>query len=237
MVLIRSGNGLPPVRCLPVGDRITTKEITHYNDVIMAAMASQITSLVIVYSTVYSGADQIKYQSSASLAFVLGIHRWPVNFPHKWPITRKMFPFDDVIVHEIGVKIQKISIRNLHLKMWSAKTWPFRLFMPQYVKCAYISLCTRPRVKIACMCYCSQELVAYISLNLEMSWWSHQMETFSALLARWPVDSPHKGQSRGALLFSLICAGVNNREAGDLRRHRVHYDITVMVYCYDGLKL
>ena len=74
----------------------------HYDDVIMSAMASQITSLTIVYSTVYSGADQRKYQSSASLAFVRGIHRGPVNSPHKWPVTRKMFPFDDVIMCSIG---------------------------------------------------------------------------------------------------------------------------------------
>ena len=71
---------------------------THYNDVIMGTMASQVTSLAIVYSTVYSGADQRKHQCSASLAFVRGIHRWQVNFPHKWPVTRKMFPFDDVIM-------------------------------------------------------------------------------------------------------------------------------------------
>ena len=61
----------------------------HYNDVIMGAMASQITSITIVYSTIYS--DQRKYQSSASLVFVQGIHRLPVNSPHKWPETRKMF--------------------------------------------------------------------------------------------------------------------------------------------------
>ena len=60
----------------------------HYDDVTMSAMASQITSLTIV-SIVYSGADQRKHQSSASLAFVRGIHRWPVNSPHKWPVTRK----------------------------------------------------------------------------------------------------------------------------------------------------
>ena len=65
----------------------------------MSAMASQITSLTIVYSAVYSGVDQRKYQSSASLAFVLGIHRGPVNSPHKGPVTRKMFPFDDVIMN------------------------------------------------------------------------------------------------------------------------------------------
>ena len=70
----------------------------HYNDVIMSVMSSLITSLTIVYSSVYSAADQWKHQSSASLAFVKGIHRWPVNSPHKWPVTRKMFPFDDVII-------------------------------------------------------------------------------------------------------------------------------------------
>ena len=64
----------------------------------MGTMASQITSLTIVYSTVYSDADQRKHQSSASLAFVWGFHRGPVNSPHKWPVTRKMFPFDDVIM-------------------------------------------------------------------------------------------------------------------------------------------
>ena len=72
--------------------------ISHYSDVIMGAIASQITSLTIFFSTVYSGADQLKYQSSASLAFVRGIHRWPVNSPHKWPVTPKMFPFDNVII-------------------------------------------------------------------------------------------------------------------------------------------
>ena len=64
----------------------------------MSMMAIQITSRTIVYSTVYSGADQRKHQSSALLAFVRGIHRWPVNSPHKGSVTRKIFPFDDVIM-------------------------------------------------------------------------------------------------------------------------------------------
>ena len=66
----------------------------HYTDVIMGAMASQITSLTIVYPIVYSDLDQRKHESSASLAFV----RRHVNSPHKWPVTRKTFPFDDVIM-------------------------------------------------------------------------------------------------------------------------------------------
>ena len=55
-------------------------------------------SLTMVYSTIYSDADQRKHQSSASLAFVRGIQRGPVNSLHKWPVTRKMFPFHDVIM-------------------------------------------------------------------------------------------------------------------------------------------
>ena len=65
--------------------------LTHYCDIIMGTMASQITSLTIVCSTVYSGSDQRKHQSSASLVFLQGIHQWPVNYPHKWPVTRKCF--------------------------------------------------------------------------------------------------------------------------------------------------
>ena len=68
----------------------------------MSTVASQITSLAFVYSTVYSGTDQRKHQSSASLAFVQGIHRGPVNSLHKWPVTRKMFPFDDVITNKMN---------------------------------------------------------------------------------------------------------------------------------------
>ena len=69
----------------------------HYSHVIMSAMASQFAGVSIVYSTVCSGADQ-KHQSSASMAFMRGIRRWPVNSPQKGPVTRKMFPFDDVII-------------------------------------------------------------------------------------------------------------------------------------------
>ena len=70
---------------------ITEQVVAHYNSIIMGAMASQITSLTIVYSTVYLGTDQRKCQSSESLAFVRGIHRSPVNSPHKGPVTRKIF--------------------------------------------------------------------------------------------------------------------------------------------------
>ena len=81
-----------------------------------------------------------------------------------------------------------------------------------------------------------------VSLHLSITWWRHQMETFSALLVlcagihRSPVNSPHKGQWRGAFMFSLICTWingwVNSREAGDLRCYCAHYDVTIISYMH-----
>ena len=78
--------------------RNITRPSEHYNDVTLSTMASEITSLTIIYSSIYSGVVQRKHQSSALLAFVRETHRSPVNSPHKGPVTRKMFPFDDVIM-------------------------------------------------------------------------------------------------------------------------------------------
>ena len=89
--------------------------VQHYNDIIMSAMASQITSLTIAYSTVYSGADQRKHKSSGSLAFVRGSHRWPVTSPHKGPVTRKMFPFDEIIMERplgVSTTISPVRLRR-----------------------------------------------------------------------------------------------------------------------------
>ena len=91
----------------------------HYSDVIMGAIASQITSLTIVYSIVYSDADQRKHKSSASLAFVRGIHRGPVNSPHKWPVTRKMLSFDDVIMYRTNLVCPEYSEPWFNIKMTS----------------------------------------------------------------------------------------------------------------------
>ena len=76
----------------------------------MTILASHITSLTVVYSIVYLGVDQRKHQSSASLAFVRGIHRGPVNSPNKWPVTRKMFPFDDVIMWPTRTSNAKLGV-------------------------------------------------------------------------------------------------------------------------------
>ena len=99
--------------------------VWHYNDVAMSLMVSQITSLTIVYSAVNSGADQIKHQSSASLAFVLGIPRWPANSPHKGSITRKMFPFDDVIMKNVGHFVQASICQMCFHHPWDTTLLPY----------------------------------------------------------------------------------------------------------------
>ena len=78
----------------------------------MSAMASQITG-VSICSTVCSGADHRKHQSSVSLAFVREIHRWPVNSPHKGPVARKMFPFDDVIMIKSALDFYHLSTSEI----------------------------------------------------------------------------------------------------------------------------
>ena len=77
----------------------------------------------IVYSTVYSGVDQSKHKSPASLAFVREIHRWPVNSPHKRPVTRKMFPFDDVIMLRVNVKTMNTNTHIAKYYQGSEGSW------------------------------------------------------------------------------------------------------------------
>ena len=100
-----------------VRTRFGTRLSAHYDDVIMTMLASQITSLTVVYSIVYSGVNQRKHRSSASLAFMRKIHRGPVNFPHKWPVTRKMFPFDDVIMDRLCRSPNSTTISQVMLSI------------------------------------------------------------------------------------------------------------------------
>ena len=119
--------------------------VIHYNDVIMGAIASQITSLTIVFSTVYLDTDQRKHQSSASLAFVRGIHRRPVNSPHKWPVTRKMFPFDDVIMHWLhNTTSHVIYLSSIRILVTSYEHRSFANHQP--LECLFDSL-FRPTAK------------------------------------------------------------------------------------------
>ena len=102
----------------------------------MSVMVSQITGVSIVCSTVGSGVDQRKHQSSTSLAFVRGIHQWPVNSPHKRPVTRIMFPFDDVIM-ELA-KAQQLN--NFH-KMVDISATCSRFASSQYLVVSVSYIC------------------------------------------------------------------------------------------------
>ena len=99
--------------------------LIHYNDIIMNTMVSQIPTLTTVYSTVYSGTDQRKYQSSTSLTLVRGIHRWSVNSPHKGPVTRIMFPFNDIITLRIYYSLCTTEIHVCTIPAYSRDSKEF----------------------------------------------------------------------------------------------------------------
>ena len=203
-------------------DTVSDTDVTggipsHYDDVIMTMLASQITSLTVVYSIVYSGVIQRKHQSSASLAFLREIHRGPVNFPHKWPVTRKMFPFDDVI-------------------MTNGQWYGRHRYVPtngQWCGCHRCVLTNGQWYG------CHRTSLWYVTWTVKYLHdnaikWKHfpRYWPFVRGIHRSPVNSPHKDQWRGALMFSFICAWingwVNNGETGDLKRTRAHYGVTVM---------
>ena len=146
--------------------------LSHYDDVIMSAIASQITSLTIVYSIVYSDADQRKHQSSASLAFVWGIHRGPVNSPHKWPVTRKMFSFDDVMMqHMASLGHNELCHNsNIHLP-YSTSTHTKRVKI----------LTILPRFKLSQLKHDTKSIICF-----SVSWFVLTCcQNFSVNLSRW----------------------------------------------------
>ena len=108
-----------------------------------STIASQITSLTIVYLTVYSGANQRKHQSFASLAFVRGIRRGPVNSSRKGPVTRKMFPFDDVIMTANMAICHENNIRGAHLCLYYGK-WPASITYFPVLFSYWMPLCEVP---------------------------------------------------------------------------------------------
>ena len=168
-------------------------------------MASQITSLTIVYSTVYSGADQRKHQSSASLGFVTGINRWPVNSPHKWPVTRKMFPFDDVIMtwkpfrhcgspvdsHHKRAETNRFFVISMNMLLDNSRVADdLRHMSPTWRHCNvggmvynYVSF-VNWNCSVFDLFSGRSDITRYcIIMAIFEAWWRHQMKTFSALLA------------------------------------------------------
>ena len=126
---------------------------------------------------------------------------------------------------------------NLVIMGYSVPTFTFRKLWikPSTFNSSYI----RPGFQNSVISYDNNA-----AIDPHLSWWRYQMETFSAY---WPfvqeihrpsVNSLYKGQWRGALMFYFICAGkirwVSNRNAGDWRRYRAHYDVIVMCRVTDS---
>ena len=162
-----------------------------------------------------------------------GIHRWPVNSPHKGPVTRKMFPFDDVIMNTYDIPTRKhyttkpcayfiddtvYSLHKQHIG-WEIST-------QSQPDTWFLVIRTRPETTKA------GDVWWY---HYDVIKWKHFPRYWPIVpgIHRSPVNSPHKGQWRGALMFSLIGAWTNgwvhDRDAGDLRLRRAHYDVTVMM--------
>ena len=161
--------------------------------IIMSAMASEITCVSILYSSVCSGADKRKHQISASLVIVRGIHRWPVNCPPKGSVKRKTFPFDDVImnVREFCSQVfnwPKVSMglcNGLKVNWRQAITWSID-------------------GPVCCRIYASSALYGLTLFNLTIDYSivysgadqrKHQSSASLAFLQglhRGPVNSPHK---------------------------------------------
>ena len=120
----------------------------------MGVMASQITSLKRVYSTVYSDVDQRKHQSSASPAFVQGIHRWPVNFPYKGPVTRKMLPFDDVITES--------KARQVTYIIWIFSDFLYPILSHWCLPCTNNSWNKAYRAAVSIICKSSLQSIVHI---------------------------------------------------------------------------
>ena len=149
-----------------------------------------------------------------------------IEAPRHWPLCGE-FTGDQWIPRKMASNTENVSIWWRH---------HVNRLIDSIDMCTVTSWCVKRLWQIVRIFLLSQHLSA--ASFSQFAWWRHQLETFSALLALCagnspvPVNSPHKGQWRGALMLSLICARindwVNNRGAGDLRRHRGHYDVNVM---------
>ena len=186
-------------RCYRLSSKKTPKLyfLFHYSDVIMGAMASQITRLTIVYSTVYSGTDQRKYQSTASLAFVRGIHLGLVNSPHKWPITRKMFPLHDVIMWKEATatgdfpsqrasNAERVPMSwRIHVSAWTCclfHDWTYFHFTGLVLW--YLSMCGLYLVKNLCAYH--TKCIHYFILQYKMFMWPAFLAHFWYTIL-WPL--------------------------------------------------
>ena len=220
----------------------------HYRDVTMSAIASQITSLTIVCSTVYLGADKRKHQSSVSLAFVKGIHRRAVNSPHKGPVTRK-----NVSIwwrhHEVCTLVYIVCfIWVINDDTWGvwASIWFIYQYYPGHVQWQHQPITQHTTYITQCQDKCDDyNIISMGRLHGRIGTLPIQIMMTSSNGSIFCVTGPLCGEFIGhrwiprkktsdAPLWCFLWSApwiniwVNNRKAGDLRRHRAHNDVIVM---------
>ena len=150
----------------------------------MSAMTSQIMGVANVYSIVCSGANQRKHQSSASLAFMSGIHRWPVNYPHKGSVTGKIFPFDDAIMSRRLIPRYKKIFYKFRPDAFGC--FLTQLIVAQWRHLASLTVSTSVQVMARCLVTPSHYQIMCLFIINEVMWHSH------GDIARWngPNSSP-----------------------------------------------
>ena len=109
----------------------------HYSEVIVSAVSSQISSVLIVCSTVCPGADQRKHQSCALLAYVREVHRWPMISPQKGPVTWKMYQLGDVMIY--CTRFDKYKVISIHWPHWLS--YNSHYFVWKHLGCSSLLLC------------------------------------------------------------------------------------------------
>ena len=196
----------------------------------------------------YSGVDQRKHQSSASLAFMRGIHQWPVNSPHRWPVTRKRFPFDDVIMIFHNAIHQWVQISNFLIyfrvitQHWVDDLVSSEIILKDIDKS---SATKKQSIQTVCIHLFHdltlnnvRWLILLISRRLMMTWLNGNIFALLALSVgnptghRWiPLT---KASDAELWWFFFICAWTNgwvdHQNADDLRRHCARYDVRVMPF-------
>ena len=168
----------------------------HYNDVMMSAIASRITSLTIVYSTVCSRRRSKKTSKIRVTGLCEGIHRWPVNSPHKGTVTRKMFPFEDVIVKRLT---GQVSTSTVICPRW-APCWPHE---PCYQGWAFevrrwVNNCIQSLFRNVITCSCPNRHAGCLANQLLVIW-------APGFLFLWPsgVIWRHRPRSTLALVIGV----------------------------------
>ena len=218
----------------------------HYSDVMMGAMTSQITGGLTVCSTVCSGADQRKHQSSASLAFVTGIHRWPEVSPHKGPITRKIFSFSGIIMFR-NISVSAPGGLIHHNKSYgipdmnqNTNSLPCMLILGGIIYPMVMS-------QTCLIKHWNGNVDILMKISSTWHFRFNEVGTFHddaikwihfGIMVFWGESTGHRWIPLKKTSDSELCDWThdwaNNGETGDFRRHPAHCDVTVVYWSNVG---